>query len=388
MKGKINMSYYKKYSTKAHGTRWETWTVLDNVLDRTNKRIHKKGFSTKKEAQQWVSKKQFEFHKQGYIAKNSIHFKDLYEKWIEEDYNFRVRESTLAKTEDIFRLHILPSLGKERIEDISVEDCTKIVRRWCSAFKQYRRFRTYTIAVFKFGIRMELINRNPMSKTSIPKNKALTDTKKDCFYGKKELQQFLKCAKDYGDPQVFTFFQLLAFSGMRKGEALALKWQDIDFKESTININKTLSKGLNGKLDDKQPPKTESSNRSFCLDKETIRCLHKWKILQAERLLKVQKNANSKGQLVFSGTRNQLFQPSVPDHWNRSICSKYKLRRIKIHGFRHTFCTLAIAAGNSITSISKKLGHSNLSVTESVYLHESKERDIQEADQFAKYMDK
>lgn len=381
------MATYSKYSTKTHGTRWEAWTSLDNVTARTNKRIHKKGFLTKKEAQLWVNKQQFEFRNQGFTTTNTIRFKELYEKWIEDDYKHQVRGSTLAKTEDIFRLHILPSLGSKRIADISVEECTRIVQKWCNSFKQYCRFRTYAITVFKFGIRMELTNRNPMEKTSIPKKKVFKKNNElESCYEKDELKLFLKSAKSYGNPQAFTFFRVLAFTGMRKGEVLALQWQDIDFKKNTIAINRTLAKVKNGNLDT-QPPKTNSSVRTIPIDAKTIKYLRFWKITQEKHLLLVQKSVVDGDQLVFANRNNQLFQPSVPDHWNRSICKKYHLRRIKIHGFRHTFCTLAIEAGDSIPDVSKKLGHADLKITQEVYLHITKKQGDIETNKVALYMD-
>lgn len=66
------------------------------------------------------------------------------------------------------------------------------------------------------------------------------------YYTKEELQRFLKCVYVSSDFKVYTFFRLLAFSGMRKGELLALTWSDVHFKEMTISIDKTQSRGKDG----------------------------------------------------------------------------------------------------------------------------------------------
>ena len=102
---------------------------------------------------------------------------------------------------------------------------------------------------------------------------------------------------------------------------------------------------------------------------------------KASLYLELGYNTHGTSQLVFSNQYNELLQPSVPEHWNQSICKKYDLRHIKIHAFRHTFCTLAFAAGVSLMEVSKTLGHANLNITQQVYLHVTEQ---QKADVAAK----
>ena len=82
------------------------------------------------------------------------------------------------------------------------------------------------------------------------------------------------------------FFRLLAYSGMRKGECLALKWSDIDFKNNTIDINKSLASGENNRLY-LSPCKTSNSVRSLDMDAETMRYLKQWRTKQQKEMLKL-----------------------------------------------------------------------------------------------------
>jgi len=379
------MATYRKYKLSS-GEYWEAFASISKDTIGIPKRLHKRGFKTKKEAQLWTSNVQVAYQQQGYLAKNMT-FKELYVKWFEEDYKQRVKESTWAKTADIFRLHILPLLSLQQVNNISVAQCQSIVHTWLKkGFKQYRRFRTYVISVFDFGVRMELTTRNPMAKTSIPKKKNTIQQPTFEFYEKSELTHFLKCAYDYDNPEAFTFFRLLAFSGIRKGEALALLWSDIDFNTNTVSINKTQSKGNAGRLV-VQTPKTDTSYRTIEVDAKTAKYLHQWRLTQARDYFELGYNTHDAQQLIFSNQYNEPLQPSVPDHWNRSICIAYDLRRIKIHAFRHTFTTLAAEAGVSITEVSKTLGHADLKVTQQIYLHVTKKQQNEAATKLANYMD-
>ncbi|WP_222850689.1 site-specific integrase [Lactiplantibacillus plantarum] len=380
------MATFKQYKTKS-GAFWEAFTSVGKDTNGKAKRMHKRGFKTKKEAQLWTSNVQTDFTRKGYVSSNDITFNELYEKWFSEDYQSQVKESTWAKTADIFRLHILPVLGSQRVKRITVAQCQSIVHSWLNqGLKQYRRFRTYVISVFDFGVRMELTTRNPMAKTSIPKQKKHQQAPHIDFYEKSELVHFLDCAYDYDNPQAFMLFRLLAFTGLRRGEALALQWRDINFETNEITVNKTQSLGNNWRIVT-QTPKTNSSYRTITIDPKTLQWLHKWRMTQARQYFELGFNSKSPKQLVFASNDNQPLSPSMPDHWNRSICKRYDLRRIKIHAFRHTFCTLSFEAGATINEVSKTLGHADLKITQQIYLHVTKKQRNEAASKLARYMD-
>ena len=127
---------------------------------------------------------------------------------------------------------------------------------------------------------MELMKKNPMKKVILPKVER--DNKKfDNFYSKEELNTFLVDAKKYNF-RYFMFFRLLAYSGMRKGECLALKWSDIDFKRNTIDINKSLASGENNRLY-LSPCKTKSSVRTLDMDDATMNYLKEWRLKATKR---------------------------------------------------------------------------------------------------------
>lgn len=215
-----------------------------------------------------------------------------------------------------------------------------------------------------------------------------TDTTKESevnFYSKEELELFFNCLEKENDYQIYTLFRLLAFSGTRKGELLALTWNDIDFKNNTIKINKAVSRGLNSRLLIKAP-KTKSSVRDISIDTITMKILKQWRLIQKENYLKLGFNTLKSNQLVFSNNNNEFFQPTKTREWLEKIIIKNDLKRITTHGFRHTHCSLLFEAGATIKEVQDRLGHSDIQTTMNIYTHVTDKAKEQTADKFAKYV--
>ncbi|MFJ6921124.1 MAG: tyrosine-type recombinase/integrase [Lactobacillus crispatus] len=331
--------------------------------------IRKQGYKSKKEAQEAYLNYQLKVIKGEYIpeSKGHITFNKLYKMWL-KIYRETVKTSTYATTTRYFDDHILKQLGSKYIDKLTVLDCQKAVNIWFNdAPKTYKRFIRYTNNVLNYGINnLELISKNPMNKVIPPKAKNKPKPFTD-FYSKDELNIFLRDAKEYNF-KCFVFFRLLAYSGMRKGEALALKWSDINFKDNTISINKDVTVGLNNELYE-DTPKTENSFRALNMDAATMEYLKEYRLMQQKTMLKLGYNFLNSDNLLFSTINNGYLSMSKPRQWNVAICKKYKLRRIKIHGFRHTHASLLFEAGASMNEVKARLGHADINTTMNIYTH-------------------
>ena len=331
--------------------------------------IRKQGYKSKKEAQEAYLNYQLKVIKGEYIpeSKGHITFNKLYKMWL-KIYRETVKTSTYATTTRYFDDHILKQLGSKYIDKLTVLDCQKAVNIWFNdAPKTYKRFIRYTNNVLNYGINnLELISKNPMNKVIPPKAKNKPKPFTD-FYSKDELNIFLRDAKEYNF-KYFVFFRLLAYSGMRKGEALALKWSDINFKDNTISINKDVTVGLNNELYE-DTPKTENSFRNLNMDAATMEYLKEYRLMQQKTMLKLGYNFLNSDNLLFSTINNGYLSMSKPRQWNVAICKKYKLRRIKIHGFRHTHASLLFEAGASMNEVKARLGHADINTTMNIYTH-------------------
>ncbi|MEI2413517.1 site-specific integrase [Ligilactobacillus salivarius] len=133
------------------------------------------------------------------------------------------------------------------------------------------------------------------------------------------MKKFLEVAKYYNQEK-YTIFRLLAYSGIRIGECLALTWHDLDYKNNTITINKTLARTDKGITI--QTPKTKASNRVISLDVETIQILKSWQLEQRKQLLKIGINSMNKHQLIFNSNKNSFIFSSVITYDIKQIAKK------------------------------------------------------------------
>jgi integrase len=384
------MANIKKYTKKDGSTAYMFQAYLGTDSNTGNRiRVTRQGFSTKKAASLAISRLKLEVDEGSFIKANDDTFQAVYELWLEQ-YRNTVKESTLNKTIQLFGKHILPAFGSMKLDKISVSFCQKKVNEWFGIHTKYTVIKNYTSSVLKFAIRMDLIKSNPMDKVTLPRRMAVVGKEEGLkYFNKPELQRFFECsaveAERTNNLLYHTLFRLLAFSGMRKGEALALTWNDLDFKNEAVTINKTLTRGLESKLII-QTPKTASGKRSIALDPITLTMLNTWRKRQATDFLKLGFNTMSGEQLIFPNTKNEFMSPTKPDKVLEKIIQRNDLKRITVHGFRHSHCSILFEAGASIKEVQDRLGHSDIKVTMNIYAHVTEKAKEKTAEKFAKYV--
>lgn len=377
----------KEYTTPSGEKRYKflIYVGKDETTGHTIQ-IKKQGFRTQEQALESYLKYRLKVVKGEYVpvTQRKLRLNDLYKMWIKL-YKKTVEESTFVSTTKIFDNHILKDLGNVYLNKLTVIQCQNAVNGWADeAPKTFKRFMFYASKLINYGIDLELIKKNPMKKVIPPKIER--DSKKfDNFYSKEELNTFLRDAKQYNF-RYFIFFRLLAYSGMRKGECLALKWSDIDFKNNTIDINKSLKTGVNNRLYVKNP-KTKDSVRTLDMDATTMKYLKEWRLKQQKEMFTVGINFLSNDNLLFANSRGTYTVLSKPQRWNNAICKKYGLRHIKVHGFRHTHASLLFDAGVAMKDVKERLGHSDITTTMNIYTHVTKQKAKETANSFAKFME-
>ena len=375
--------YIKKDGSKAY--MFQTYLGVDPVTGKPRKTT-RRGFATKKEAQLTLSRLKFEIEENGFTKVTHDNFEEIYLLWFDSAYKNTVKESTYVKTKEMFRVHILPAFGSMKLNKISVTYCQTTVNNWCDSLAKYRVMKNYVTKVLDYSIALGLLKDNPMRKITMPKRKEIVDGEKvENYYNKEELQHFLNCIKSDGFTRWHALFRLLAFSGMRKGEALALEWKDIDFNQSTVTVNKTLARGENNKLII-QSPKTKTSFRTVSVDPGTMQLLKEWRKEQATDFLKLGINTMNPSQVVFTNYKNDYMQlASVTNRINK-IIKKHDLKVITVHGLRHTHCSLLFESGASIQEVKERLGHSDIQTTMNIYTHVTQQAKEGMAEKFAAYV--
>lgn len=178
------------------------------------------------------------------------------------------------------------------------------------------------------------------------------------YYSLKEFKKFIK----FVDNDVYKqFFNFLFYTGVRPGEAMALKFSDIDIENGTVSITKTMDE--HGKRE-VGTPKTMSSIRIIKIDKQLKKDLIKLKSFYQDKY-----NDTKYDYYVFGGQKP--LAPTTINRYKKQACEKAKLEPITLHQFRHSHATLLLHNNIEVHEISKRLGHSKVSTTIDVYTHEN-----------------
>ena len=363
------MAMIKQYKKKNGEKAWYFKTYLGiDPLTGKKKYTTKRGFRTQKEAKTALSRLELELQKTGMPTSTNTTFKESAELWL-EGYKKTVKESSYSRTKIIFNKHIYPKFGNIKLSKINTAYCQKVVNDWSEkgTSKQYPLFINYMNKVFKYAINIGLTSDNPTLNLIIPKPQITTE-KKLKLYTKEQLQLFLNEVYQEQNPYLknrdYTLFRLLAFSGCRIGEILALTWDNINFKTNEMTIKKTVARSDKHYIS--ETPKTKKSNRIIYLDEKTIKQLKFWKLEQRKYLFQL---GFTKVDYLFTNDENNFTI-------NQSVTERYNIYReraglpyIGLHGFRHTHASMLYEAGADHKEVQERMGHANIKTTMDTYTH-------------------
>lgn len=388
------MAVYKQYSKKDGSKAWlfQAYLGIDEVTGK-EVRTTRRGFSSKKAAQLKLNELILEFENNGLQKASATTFKEVYLLWY-DNYKNTVKESTSMTTERFFNQVILPAFGDIRLEKVDVKFCQKIVNKWAEEYTSYRLLIGYTRKVFEYAVHIEVLKTNPFEKVIRPTKKEKKKVDKIKFYDLKELEVFLNhleqkvnvakkrsLIQHYYSEFDLALFRLMAFSGVRVGEALALNWSDIDYENKTVTISKNLSQTKQGYV--VSTTKTKKSNRTISLDDKTLLTLKKWHLTQRKLLLH---NGFNNNKMIFVNVQNKFITRN--DIYQRStrIAEACNLHSIGCHGFRHTHASLLFESGANFKEVQERLGHTDISMTMNIYTHVTKKGKEETAQKFANYV--
>lgn len=323
------------------------------------------GFKTRNEAIFAYTKLLEEYEQE---QEGNISYKKIYQQWL-KIYKTKVKESTFESCTSVYEIHILPIFGQTKIQEITVQECQK----FALSLKDYvkgKEYFGYAKRIIDFAIKMNYTKENPFNNVILPEFKK--GKKQINFLTIDEVNILLDYYKN--NQYWYTLFRLMIYTGLRRGETLALTWEDIDFKNKTLTVNKTLSIGEYKKIV-LSTPKTESSIRTIDLDEKTILELQKLKI-------------QSKYDLIFPNKKGKFSRLSnIADKLNKAT-KETNIQKIRVHDLRHTHASLLFASGANIKYVQERLGHSDIQTTMNVYTHVTKDTKEKDLKNFIKYMEK
>lgn len=268
----------------------------------------------------------------------------------------RIKESSFYDVEKKINTKILPFFADKLIKDIS----PLTIMAWQSSLSEYsyayrKTLVTHLSLIYNYAERYHDII-NIMRKVDKPRN--LEAKKEMLFWSPEEFSAFIEHVERY---DYATLFRFLYLSGCRKGEALALTWEDIDLKKGTVSVSKSFSNKVH---DGNKPyaittPKNAGSNRTVHLPPFFCHLLKEYRMWQ--------KNALQDDKFVFGGA--DPLPPTNIDRVLAKAATAAGVKKIRIHDLRHSCASLLIHKGVSIVAVSRHLGHSTVEQTLNTYSH-------------------
>ncbi|MEK5100928.1 tyrosine-type recombinase/integrase [Cytobacillus sp. FSL M8-0252] len=382
---------YKK-KTK-NGIRWGyvVYVGTDPITGK-EKRKYKQGFLTQKDAKLAAALVERQINNNEYIEPSKITFNALCDDW-EKHYITQAKESSLrARTKAL--KHIKNEFGNVAIQKISKKAYQDTIDKLANKFSYNYVSSIHTSAnmVFEYGRENKLLKETPTKDITLPKKKkTVSDLEQDNiqekFLEKEELEEFLTTAKNEGLEGDLLSFTMLAYTGLRIGEMMSLKWSDIDFDKHTLRVIKTYYNPTNNK--EKYTlltPKTEGSIRTISIDPILIELLQLHKQEQ-DKVKKENKAFYHNKDFIFA--TNEGYPKTIK---NIAIRMQRLLKKTKInkhvtpHSFRHTHTSLLIEANVHIKEIQERLGHSDINTTMDIYAHMTKNIKKEASDKFSSLM--
>lgn len=241
--------------------------------------------------------------------------------------------------------------------------------------KTVQHYHRLISVILNTAVEWGILFSNPCDRTKTPR----ADEKEAKYIDEVQADKLLQALESV-DEMHRTIVRLLLFTGMRRGEALGLKWSDVDFSKGTVKICRSLQylpdRGI---FEDKT--KNKSSERTIKLSQIAIEDLRRHKVAQLEHRLSVGSYWIGTVDYIFTTSEGRALKPDSVSSWFSKFMKAHpEIPFITLHSLRHTNATLQLAAGVPITTVSKRLGHSNTATTGRVYAHAIKSSDDAAAD--------
>lgn len=375
----------KKYLTKKGETRYlfQTYLGIDPATGK-EKRTTRRGFKTIKEAKAAERDLLLDVEENGFSSNEDFQnptFAEVAELWL-ESYKSTVKPTTYQGVKIKLDVMIDLYFTDMKIQQISVAYCQKVAIQLSNRYILYTNYYSVISRIFKYATSLDIIKSNPLDKIIKPKNRPLKV--KENYYTKQELTDFLKVCKENCKPVEYTFYHLLAFTGLRIGEAIGLMWSDVDFENKRLNISRTAVKI--GKEQTVQDPKTKRSKRVITLDDETLNVLKLWKRQQIKEYFQAGKAYQHDSNYIFTNKGKWLLTATMKVKLSSFFCKHNKLKKITPHGFRHTHASLLFEAGITAKIISDRLGHNNVQTTLDMYTHINDNQRVEVVDQLMDFI--
>ncbi|NLG64612.1 MAG: site-specific integrase, partial [Actinobacteria bacterium] len=341
------------------------------------------GFASRKDAEAAMNKILAAIEEQRYVIPAKISVREfLTHEWLPA-IKATLRPTTYASYQMHVLCHILPALGAELLARLrpaqinafyaTLLENGRLQGSGSLSPATVRRIHATLHRALRDAIRWQLIAVNPADAADPPRGSGKQRELPAWDAG--QLASFLSFA---AEDRLFALWRLLAMTGARRGEALGLRWDDLDLEHNTITIRRALVT-VNGTTIVSEP-KTSRGRRRIALDPLSIEALKAHAARQADE-------SGSPGWTesgyIFTTKDGGALEPRWVSKQFGRLLRVAALPRIPLHGLRHTYATLALSSGVNPRIVSGRLGHSTVALTLDIYSHVLPQADADAAERIA-----
>lgn len=321
------------------------------------------GFALKGDAQVELDAV-LERYRRGVREDHHLKLSEFLQQWLAEQRR-RLKPSTLRSYERYVGADIVPALGWVRVQSLYPEHVEQLVRELEADGRgpvTIRRVHATLSSALAWGVKRGKLLHNPAAHVELPAVESEERQPWDAL----QIVTFLAQAEAEGEP-FLPLFELLAGSGLRRGEGLALRWRDLDLDMRTVTIRANYTAG--GVLGS---PKTKASAATVGISRRVVNALRR----HAEAT-----GADVDGDgLVFPAEDGGPIRPERVLRHLRSVTRRAGLPEITVHDLRHSCATMMLAQGYSLAKVSKQMRHASYSITVDRYGHMQQETSVEVAD--------
>ncbi|MEY8404534.1 site-specific integrase [Oscillospiraceae bacterium 44-34] len=284
--------------------------------------------------------------------------------WFENYAKIKVRPTSHQTYRGYIDNHIKPNIGKIQLNKLTTLELQKLYQKLLSrgrvdrieakgqpkglSPKTVRNIHQVISSAMDFARSQKLIAVNPADSCALPK----LEHREMKTLPAEQLASFLREAKESG---VFEMYYIELATGLRRGELLGLKWEDLDLEQGTLRVQRQVSR-INGEVVE-APLKTKNSYRTISLGEDAV------------GILKEQRKKCGGSEYVFPSPTGGPISPDSVIQMLHRVLKRAGLPKVRFHDLRHTFATVALQNGVDIKTVSGMLGHYSAGFTLDTYAH-------------------
>lgn len=298
-----------------------------------------------------------------------------------------IKHSTIARYKALTE-RIYPALGHIKLKDLKADNLNRFYFKLSASGENKRtggklsaksiiEHHRLISAVLAQAVKEGLLPFNPASRADVPK----LEKKEVNYFQPADAEKILEALNN--EPLKWrALVSLLLMTGARRGEILALKWHNIDFKRGEVFIEKSVLYSSDIGIYETEP-KTEKSKRHITIPQETLDLLSEYRQLQTSEQVRLGAHFIAK-DYVFARDDGKPMHPDSVTGYLSKFSARYGLPHINPHAFRHTMASMLYYNGVDSVSISRRLGHAQVSTTANIYAHVIEKADKESADILSK----